>query len=156
MSVNKLMNETMEQMKRMIDVDTIVGSPITTPDGTTIIPVSKVTMGVGTGGTDFVPKNAKNNAQVCFGGGSGSGVSISPVCFLVVSPTEGTHILPINEQASTTADRLVEMLPGAVGRVSSFFESRKASKAEQAAAQAEQSAERAEQAAQTAEAYSAE
>lgn len=130
MSVNNLMNETMEQIKRMVDVNTIIGKPITTQDGTTIIPVSRVTIGVGTGGSDFVPKNAKDGAQVCFGGGSGTGVTIVPVCFLVVSPTEGTHILPINEQASTTADRLVEMLPGAVGRVSSFFESRAAAKAE--------------------------
>lgn len=123
--IQNLMTETMEKIKSMVDVDTVVGTPITTPDGTTVIPVSKVTFGFGSGGSDFQSKNAKDSAPLCFGGGGAAGVTVSPVCFLIISPTEGAHILGINAQASTTADRLVEMLPTAVNKVSSFFSGRK-------------------------------
>lgn len=133
--IQNLMSETMDKIKSMVDVDTVVGTPITTPDGTTVIPVSRVSFGFGSGGTDFQSKHAGQNAPMCFGGGGGAGVTVSPVCFLVISPTEGTHVLGINAQAVTTADRLVEMLPGAVSKVSGFFAGRK----EGAAAQAEPS-----------------
>ena len=125
--IQNLMSETMEKIKSMVDVDTVVGSPITTTDGTTVIPVSKVTFGFGAGGSDFSAKNQSSGAPLCFGGGGGAGVTVSPVCFLVISPTDGAHILGINAQASTTADRLVEMLPGAVSKVSGFFAGRKES-----------------------------
>ena len=128
--IQNLMTETMEKIKKMVDVDTIVGTPITTPDGTTVIPVSKVSFGFGSGGTDFASKNA--NAPLCFGGGGGAGVTVQPVCFLIVSPTTGAHILPVDAQAVTTADRIVEMLPNAFHKVSSFMESRKAAKTEPA------------------------
>ena len=83
--------------------------------------------GFGAGGSDFSAKNQSSGAPLCFGGGGGAGVTVSPVCFLVISPTDGAHILGINAQASTTADRLVEMLPGAVSKVSGFFAGRKES-----------------------------
>ena len=114
----------------MVDVNTIIGSPIHTPDGTTIIPVSKVTFGFGAGGSDFQSRNAKDSAPLCFGGGGGAGVTVSPVCFLVVGSDGDARILPLNAQAETTADRLVEMIPGAVSKVSSFMESRRAAKAD--------------------------
>ena len=123
--IQNLMTETMERIKNMVDVNTIVGTPITTADGTTIIPVSKVSGGFGGGGTDFV---AKDNAPLCFGGGGGAGVTVEPVCFLIVSPTTGAHILPVDAQAVTTADRIVEMLPNAFNKVTSFVDSRKAAK----------------------------
>lgn len=130
--IQNLMTETMERIKNMVDVNTIVGTPITTADGTTIIPVSKVSCGFGGGGTDFVPKA---NAPLCFGGGGGAGVTVEPVCFLIVSPTTGAHILPVDAQAVTTADRIVEMLPNAFNKVSSFMDSRKAAKAAASAAE---------------------
>lgn len=128
--IQNLMAETMEKIKSMVDVNTIIGSPIHTPDGTTIIPVSKVTFGFGAGGSDFQSRNAKDSAPLCFGGGGGAGVTVSPVCFLVVSSDGDARILPLNAQAETTADRLVEMIPGAVSKVSSFMESRRAAKAD--------------------------
>lgn len=132
--IQNLMTETMERIKNMVDVNTIVGTPITTADGTTIIPVSKVSCGFGGGGTDFVPKA---NAPLCFGGGGGAGVTVEPVCFLVVSPTTGAHILPVDAQAVTTADRIVEMLPNAFNKVTAFVDSRKAAKAAAAETPAE-------------------
>ena len=119
-----LMNGTMEKIKSMIDVDSVVGTPITTPDGTTVIPVSRVTFGFGSGGSDFGSRHARENTPLCFGGGGAAGVSVTPICFLVISPTGGTHVLGINAQAVNTADRLVEMIPSAVGKVSSFFAKR--------------------------------
>ena len=125
--IQNIMTETMEKIKKMVDVDTIIGTPINTPDGTTVIPVSKVAFGFGSGGSDFVSKNAKDAAPVCFGGGGGAGVTVSPVCFLIIN-AQGASILPINAQAVTSVDRLIEMLPGAVSKVSSFVENRKSAK----------------------------
>ena len=128
--IQSLMAETMEKIKSMVDVDTIVGKPIYAPDGTMIVPVSKISFGFGSGGTDFVGKNANEKTPLCFGGGGGAGVTVSPVCFLVVSPTEGTRVVGINAQASTTADRLVEMIPDAVGKISGFVSKMKDGDAE--------------------------
>lgn len=135
--IQNLMAETMEKIKSMVDVNTIIGAPIHTPDGTTIIPVSKVTFGFGAGGSDFQSRHAKESAPLCFGGGGGAGVTVSPVCFLVVGSDGDARILPLNAQAETTADRLVEMIPGAVSKVSSFMESRRASNSEASAAPTE-------------------
>lgn len=109
-----LMADTLERVKRMVDVDTAIGTPIHAPDGTMVVPVCRVTMGMGAGGGDFT---AKNTANVNFGAGVGTGVTVTPVCFLILSPTEGARVVGINAQASTTADRLVEMLPDAVNKV---------------------------------------
>ncbi len=122
--INGLMNETMEKIKQMVDASTIVGKPIEAAGGTTIIPISRVTFGFASGGSDYVSKHAKENMPACFGGGGGAGVTVTPVAFLVVDKT-GTRILPINEQASSTADRLVELIPDAVSKVSGFFSGRK-------------------------------
>lgn len=122
--IQDLMNGTMEKIKSMIDANTVVGTPITTPDGTTVIPVSRVTFGFGSGGTDFQSRHSKETTPLSFGGGGAAGMTVTPVCFLVISPTEGTHVLGINAQAVNTADRLVEMIPGAVGKVSSFLAKR--------------------------------
>ena len=122
--IQDLMNGTVEKIKSMIDANTVVGTPITTADATTVIPVSRVTIGFGSGGSDFQSRHSKETTPLSFGGGGGAGVSVTPVCFLVISPTEGTHVLGINAQAVNTADRLVEMIPGAVGKVSSFFAKR--------------------------------
>ena len=102
--------------------NTIIGNPITTADGTTVIPVSKVSFGFGTGGTDFASKHAQPGAPLAFGGGGGAGVTVSPVCFLIITKDGGASILGINAQASNTVDRLVEMIPGAINKVSSFVE----------------------------------
>ena len=80
--IQGLMNVTMEKIHQMVDSNTIIGKPITTEDGITILPVSKVSFGFASGGTDFDGKNAAN--KDLFGGGSGAGVNIQPVAFLVI------------------------------------------------------------------------
>ena len=125
--IKTLMTETMEKIKSMVDVNTIIGKPIQA-GGTTIIPVSKVTFGFGTGVTDFQSRNTRENAPLCFGGGGGAGVTVSPVCFLVVTSDGDARVLPLNAQAESAVDRLVEMIPGAINKVSSFMESRNSSK----------------------------
>ena len=130
--IHSLMEQTMEKIRSMVDVNTIVGDPITTPDGTTLIPVSKVTFGFGAGGSDFQSRNAKDDTPLCFGGGGGSGVSIVPVGFLVVR--EGNaHMLPVNMPAESSADRLIEMIPGAFNSVQNFVSKRRGGKDEASA-----------------------
>ena len=118
--ISDLMTETMSKIKEMVDVNTIIGSPIVAADGTTVIPVSKVSFGFGAGGSEFASKQAASGSPLAFGGGSGAGVTVSPVCFLVIGKDGSANILGINAQASDTVDRLVEMIPGAINKVSNF------------------------------------
>ena len=128
--VNGLMAETMEKIRSMVDVNTIIGDPIVTHDGTTLIPISKVTFGFGSGGTDFKSRNSSDTAPLCFGGGGGAGVSISPVAFLIVS--EGNaRILPVNMPADNSTDRLIEMIPDAVNGIQNFVSNRRGKKTEE-------------------------
>lgn len=110
--IGNLMTETMAKIKEMVDVNTIIGSPITAADGTTVIPVSRVSFGFGAGGSDFASKHAQAGAPMAFGGGGGAGVTVSPVCFLIITKDGSASILGINAQADSTVDRLVEMIPG--------------------------------------------
>ena len=106
--ISDLMTETMSKIKEMVDVNTIIGSPIVAADGTTVIPVSKVSFGFGAGGSEFASKHAASGSPLAFGGGSGAGVTVSPVCFLVIGKDGSANILGINAQASDTVDRLVD------------------------------------------------
>ncbi|WP_318361889.1 GerW family sporulation protein [uncultured Agathobaculum sp.] len=123
--ISDLMTETMSKIKEMVDVNTIIGNPIVAADGTTVIPVSKVSFGFGAGGSEFSSKHAAAGSPLAFGGGSGAGVTVSPVCFLVIGKDGSANILGINAQASDTVDRLVEMIPSAINKVTSFVEGRK-------------------------------
>lgn len=96
--ISNLMTETMSKIKEMVDVNTIIGTPITTADGTTVIPVSKVTFGFASGGSDFAPKHMPQNAPLAFGGGGGAGVTVSPVCFLIIGRDGSANILGVNAQ----------------------------------------------------------
>ncbi|MBQ8860925.1 MAG: GerW family sporulation protein [Ruminococcus sp.] len=114
--INSLMDTTMKKIKEMIDVNTIIGDPITTPDGTTIIPVSKVSYGFASGGSDLPTK--KDNKD-CFGGGSGAGVTINPVAFLTI--TKGNvKLIPI-EKYDGAVDRIVGMVPDVIDKVSDLI-----------------------------------
>lgn len=114
--IGNLMNTTMEKIKEMIDVNTIIGDPITSPDGTLIIPVSKVSYGFASGGSDLPTK--KENKD-CFGGGSGAGVTIQPVAFLTVY--QGDVRLISVDQEKGTADKLVNMIPDVLKKVKGVF-----------------------------------
>ena len=116
-----MLETTIQKIREMVDVNTVVGNPIQTPDGVTIIPVSKVSVGFGGGGSDFSNKNGDNP----FGGGVGGGVKVSPVCFLIVKDG-AVRMMPVAEPASATADRIVEMIPDTLDKLTSYLDSRKA------------------------------
>lgn len=114
--LNDLMTSTMEKIHQMVDTNTIVGEPITTPDGVTLIPISRVSLGFGSGGGDYGKTQPKD-----FGGGSAAGVKIEPVAFLVIR--EGvTRVLPVAMPPMTTLDRVVEMMPDLVDKVEKYFD----------------------------------
>ena len=117
-SVPNMMEGMLHKIREMIDANTVVGTPVTTPDGTTIIPVSKVSIGFGGGGSDFATQKGGNP----FGGGAGGGVKVTPVAFLVVRDGN-VRMLPVAQAANTTADRLVEMIPDTLDKVSAFIDS---------------------------------
>lgn len=117
--INDLMETTMTKIREMVDVNTIVGQPIHT-DGVTIIPVSRVSFGFGTGGSDFVSKNQPAAKDNPFGGGGGAGVSIIPIGFLIVRG-ESVRMIPVAQPAGTTADRVIEMIPDMVDKISAMI-----------------------------------
>lgn len=112
--VSDMMGVTLDKIRSMVDASTIVGEPINTLNGTTIIPVSKVTYGFGSGGSDFESKSAKQN----FGGGSGAGISITPVAFIVVSDNE-TKIMPITS-ANNTAEKAIALVPDLLDKIAGY------------------------------------
>ena len=117
-----MLENTIQKIREMVDSNSVVGEPITAGD-VTIIPISKISIGLGGGGSDFVSKNV-NRQENPFGGGVGAGVKVTPVAFLVVK--EGNvRMLPVAAPASTTADRLVEMVPDTLDKIASFIDGRK-------------------------------
>lgn len=114
-----MMGLSMAKIKDMVDVNTIIGDPIVTPEDVTIIPVSKVKVGFAGGGSDFAPKGYPANKTNAFGGGSGAGVTITPVAFLIIKG-ESVRMMPVAEPASNSLERLVEMLPELIDQISSL------------------------------------
>ena len=109
--LSDLMSATMEKVHEMVDTNTIVGQPITTADGVTLIPISKVSFGIGGGGGDH-GKNTKDG----FGGGAGAGVKIDPVAFLIIKDGV-TRMMPVAMSPKTTMDRIVDMAPEMLDKV---------------------------------------
>ena len=123
-----MLENTIAKIREMVDVNSVVGDPITTADGVTIIPISKVSIGLGGGGSDFVSRHV-NHQENPFGGGVGAGIKVTPVAFLIIK--EGSvRMLPVVAPANTTADRLVEMVPDTLDKIASFLDSRMEKKAE--------------------------
>ena len=118
--IEGLMSTTLENIKKMVDVDTIIGNPITTPSGVTIIPVSKLSYGFASGGSDF-GKQQKD----LFGGGSGAGISVIPQAFLVVNGTD-VKLLQISANSSA-ADKAVNMIPEVIDMIGGLIKKDKAS-----------------------------
>lgn len=116
----EMLQGTISKIREMVDVNSVIGNPITTADGVTIIPVSKVSVGYGGGGSDFATKNAGKDP---FGGGVGAGVTVTPICFLVVKDGN-VRMMPVAAPANTTVDRLVEQIPDALDKLSAFLDSR--------------------------------
>lgn len=120
--INEVMDTTMNGIREMIDVNTIVGNPITTPDGTTVIPISKVSFGFASGGTDFGKQPEKQK----FGGGSGAGVSIVPVAFLTIT-SDGVKVVAVDSQ-ETGIEKAIQSVPTVVEKVSKILGTKKNSK----------------------------
>ena len=112
-----MLDNTIAKIREMVDVNSVIGTPITTPDGVTIIPVSKVSVGFGGGGSDYT----KNNEA--FGGGAGGGVKVTPICFLIVKDG-AVRMMPVAAPANSTADRIVEQVPDLLDKLASFIDSR--------------------------------
>ena len=131
--IEGMMNTTLEKIKQMVDVNTVIGDPVTTPDGTTVIPVSRVSYGFASGGSNF-PSKVQSEKEF-FGGGTGAGISINPIAFLTIS-NGNVKLLQIDPY-NNSADRIVGMVPDVVDKISGIVskksEEKKAKKAEKAA-----------------------
>ena len=119
--LSDLMETTMAKIHEMVDTNTIIGEPITTPDGVTVIPVSRVSFGFGTGGSDYGKSADK------FGGGGGAGVKIEPVSFLIIKDGV-TRVVPVALPALGTVDRVLDMVPEVADRVEGFVAKKKEEK----------------------------
>lgn len=119
-----MMGSSIEKIKTMADANTVIGEAIHTPDGVTLIPVSKVKYGFAGGGTDFATKGYPANKENAFGGGTGASVSVTPVAFLVIKG-ESVRLLPVAEPASNSLERLVELLPELIDQVSELRKQKK-------------------------------
>ncbi len=122
--INGIMSTAMENLKTMVDVDTIVGNPVTANDGSVIIPISKVSFGLAAGGGEYSGKFAEKANP--FAGGVGAGVTITPVAFLVAT-NDNVKLLPMD--GDNAASKLVDYIPVAVNKVCDFF-SKKSEKSE--------------------------
>ncbi len=118
--IQGLMDTAMSNIKSMVDVNTIVGDPVTTPDGTVIIPISTVSFGFGAGGTQFAAKNDTIAPQeAMFGGGCGGGANVKPIAFLVVGGGN-IKLLPISDKV-TPVDKIIDIVPEVVDKVNGAF-----------------------------------
>ena len=117
-SINNMVDTTIEKIKSLVDVNTIIGETIKLDDGTAIIPVSKVSYGFASGGSEFSGK--KINNENLFGGGSGAGVTISPVAFLTVSKSGNIKILHVEPVLSTT-EKVIDLVPDVVDKIGSMI-----------------------------------
>lgn len=118
--IQGLMQTTMESIKNMVDVNTILGDPVETPDGTVILPVSRVSFGFAAGGSEFEPEVERKvgSPGFPFGGGSGAGISLSPVGFLVVGNGQ-VRLLPV--WGTALHDRLIDIAPKMIDQLSSIL-----------------------------------
>lgn len=122
--INEVLHTTMNKIREMVDANTVVGQPIHTEDGVTLIPVSRLSFGFATGGSDFgktqnVPKN--------FGGGAGAGVNVVPVAFLIVKDGS-VRLLPVAPPANDAAGRVVELVPEMFEKVTGYIDKKTAEK----------------------------
>jgi sporulation protein YtfJ len=106
--MSEIIKTTLEGIDSFTDVNSVVGSVIKTPDGMTVIPISKITVGFLGGGADYGQKKLSQTQN--FGGGSGAGISISPVAFLTVSPDSSVNLIPLNNDSKAGVDRVSSIL----------------------------------------------
>lgn len=113
--ISDLMATTMEKIRDMMDANTVVGKPIEA-GGVTVIPVSRISLGYGSGGSDFAQKNQKPDKNNAFGGGAGMGVSITPVSFLIIKDGN-VRVVSVDQPAPTAVERVMDLVPEVVDKV---------------------------------------
>lgn len=121
-SIKEMIRSSLDQVRTIIDADTIVGKQIITPSGVVIIPISKVSMGFASGGLDL-PTKASDRQKV-FGGGGGTGVTVSPIGFLTVSPTGDVNLIPMVADKPGPLDQIADLIssaPAMINRVKDFL-----------------------------------
>ena len=122
--IQGLMKEAMENLKEMVDVNTIIGDPVETPDGSVILTVSKVGFGFAAGGSEFVidgnhQGQQQGSTKQPFGGGSGGGVSITPIAFLIVG-THGVKMIHLDE-GTHLLEKMMDLAPQVVDKIQSML-----------------------------------
>lgn len=133
--LNDLMTSAMDKIRTMVDANTIIGQPIQTGD-VTLIPVSRLSFGIASGGSDFSTKKQTPESDSHFGGGSGASAKLEPVAFLVIRG-DAVKLIPVAPPAATTADRIIETIPEVLDRVTDFFEKQQTKKEKAAEAMAD-------------------
>lgn len=114
-SIKTVMETTMDKLRTMVDADTIIGTPIVVGN-ITLLPVSRVSFGLATGGSDFPNKNG----QELFGGGGGAGVTVNPVAFICING-DNVHMMPVYSEMNTI-DKAINMAPELIDKVKSLFD----------------------------------
>ena len=117
-----MLDGTLEKLRQRVAGNSIIGDAIHVGEDVTVIPISKISLGVAGGGADYVSKHP-NNQENPFGGGVGAGVQVTPVAFLVVKG-DSVRMLPVSTPATTTVDRLVEMIPETLDKITDFIDAR--------------------------------
>jgi sporulation protein YtfJ len=124
--IDNLMKTTMQHIKEMVDVNTIIGDPIDAKDGSTIIPISKVSFGFASGGSEFNSADCKTeSSKFPFGGGSGAGVTVKPVAFLVLR-NDTVKLLPM--EYDNSFDKIIDSIPQVIESIKSLSNKGKANK----------------------------
>lgn len=122
-NVSDILGASMSKVREMVDANTVVGSPIAAAEGVTLIPISKISFGLASGGADLAAKAVDTNGT--FSGGAGCGVKITPVAIIVIQ-NDRVRVLPVDEPASSAAERVIEQLPGIVDKLSDMVGKKKA------------------------------
>lgn len=123
--IEHIMSTTMENIRDMVDVNTVIGEPVNTQDGSTVIPISRVSFGFVAGGGEYrcslLPKSPENGERMPFAGGTGAGVTIQPMGFLVTNQNS-VRLLPAQPYAP--ADRIIELAPQLMCELKNFLKTR--------------------------------
>ena len=116
--IGELMQNTRENVRNILKVDTVVGDPIYTPDGIMLVPISRISVGFGGGGVEF---NSKKAGERPYGGGNATGVKIEPIGFLIIK--DGVvRMVNVTPPASNTVDRVIDLVPQVMDRIDAFID----------------------------------
>ena len=138
--ISEIIKTALEGVKQPVDANTIIGEPMTVMEHTVIVPISKVSCGIATGGSDFGGKKA--DAKKNFGGGGGTGITVTPVAFLVINANGDVKMLNVGENSGfasgkvadtlATVDGIIDKAPDMLAKIASLFKKKKEDTAESA------------------------